>query len=136
LKPRQADLRRSVSTAYYALFDVLARNGADLIVGAGANRLSRAWSLVYRALDHGFAKNACREVQNSDFPSDIRACASEFVELQEARHKADYDPAARFTRADALDWANRAEVAIAKLRAALRRERKVFAIPLLLKKRS
>lgn len=136
LKPRQADLRRSISTAYYALFNVLARNGADLLVGAGAARLSQAWALVYRALDHGFAKKACREVRNLDFPPEIKNCAIRFVELQEARHKADYDPTARFTRADALHWVNRAEAATTSLRAALRRDGKAFAVQLLLKKRS
>lgn len=136
LKPRQADLRRSVSTAYYALFDVLARNGADLLVGAGATRPSQEWAHVYRALDHGFAKNACREARNLGFPPEIRACANELVELQEARHKADYDPAARFTRADALDWVNRAEAAIVSLRAGSRRDRKAFAVQLLLRRRA
>ena len=32
-RPREAELRRTVSTAYYALFHTLARSGADLLVG-------------------------------------------------------------------------------------------------------
>jgi len=135
LKPRQADLKRSISTAYYALFQVLARNGADLLVGAGAARPDKAWTHVYRALDHGFAKNACREARNLSLPPEIIDCANEFIELQEVRHKADYDPGARFTRAEALDWATRAEAAIAKLRAASRLDRKAFAVRLLLRRR-
>jgi uncharacterized protein (UPF0332 family) len=136
LKPRQADLRRSVSTAYYALFDVLARSGADLLVGTGATRPIQAWAHVYRALDHGFSKNVCKEARNLGFPPEIRGCANEFVVLQEVRHKADYDPTARFTRAEALDWVSRTEAAIASLRAASRRERKAFAVQLLLKRRT
>jgi hypothetical protein len=62
-------------------------------------------------------------------------CARAFVELQEIRHKADYDPRAAFTRAEALEWVNKAEVAIARLRAAPRGDRKAFAVQLLLKKR-
>lgn len=135
LKPRQADLKRSVSTAYYALFHVLARNGADLLVGAGAARPDKAWTHVYRALNHGFAKNACREAANLTFPPEIIECAKEFIELQEVRHKADYDPRARFTRAEVLDWVSRAEAAIAKVQAAPRRDRKAFAVQLLMRKR-
>jgi hypothetical protein len=87
-------------------------------------------------LDHGFAKNACREARNLSFPLEIKGCANEFVVLQEVRHKADYDPTARFTRTEALDWVSRAESAIVKLRAASRRDRKAFAVQLLLKKRA
>lgn len=53
----------------------------------------------------------------------------------EARNKADYDPEARFTRAEALDWVARAEAAITALRVAPRTDRRAFAIQLLLKKR-
>ena len=135
MKPRQADLKRSISTAYYALFHVLARNGADLLVGTGDARPGKAWTHVYRALDHGFAKKACREAANLTFPPEIMSCAKEFIELQEARHKADYDPGARYTRAEALVWVGRAETAIDNLHATPRRERKAFAVQLLLRRR-
>lgn len=133
MRPRQAELKRAVSTAYYALFHALAENAANLFVGIGQMQASAAWVHVYRALDHGFARNACREVQN--LPGSIIDCADEFIELQEVRHKADYDPGVRFTRAEALDWASRAEAAIATLRAAPRPDRKAFAVRLLLKRR-
>lgn len=136
LKPRQADLRRAVSTAYYALFHVLARNGADLLIGAGAGRSGEGWARVYRALDHGFAKNACRELRNLSFPAGIVNCANEFVELQEARHKADYDPRAKLMRAEVLEWVKRAEAAIAGLQASPRDDRRAFAVHLLLRRRS
>jgi uncharacterized protein (UPF0332 family) len=136
MKPRQADLKRSVSTAYYALFHAFARNGADLLVGGGAGRSNEAWTRTYRALDHGFAKNACGEAANLTFPPEIVDCAKEFIELQEVRHKADYDPGARFTRAEALDWVSRAETAVERMRTAPRRDRKAFAVQLLLRKRA
>jgi uncharacterized protein (UPF0332 family) len=135
-RPRQADLRRAVSTAYYALFHTLAQDAADLLVGVGAVRSGPAWVQVYRALDHGFARNACREAKNAGFSPGLVACAVEFVELQEARHDADYDPSVRFSRADALDWIVRAETAIAVLHASPRAERKAFAVHLVLKRRS
>ena len=38
-RPRQAELRRAVSAAYYALFHTLANSCADLLVGTmSANR--------------------------------------------------------------------------------------------------
>jgi uncharacterized protein (UPF0332 family) len=132
MRPRQAELKRAVSTAYYALFHALAENAADLLVGVGQTRTSAAVQ-VYRALDHGFARNACREVRS--IPPSIMNCADEFIELQEVRHKADYDPGARFTRIEALDWVNRAEAGIAKLHAAPRRDRKAFAVHLLMRRR-
>jgi hypothetical protein len=42
-RPRQSDLKRGVSTAYYALFHALARDCADLLVGAGEARNDPAW---------------------------------------------------------------------------------------------
>ena len=30
-KPRQADLRRAISTAYYALFHAMAKDAADML---------------------------------------------------------------------------------------------------------
>jgi uncharacterized protein (UPF0332 family) len=134
-KPRQADLKRAISTSYYALFQALCEDATDLLVGGGPSRSEEAWVRVYRSLDHGFAKSACREIRNSSLPPTILECARAFVELQEIRHKADYDPRATFTRAEALEWVNQAEVAIAGLRAAPRGDRKAFAVLILIKKR-
>ena len=59
-RPRQAELRRAVSAAYYALFHALARCCADTLVGATpASRSQTAWTQTYRALEHGYAKNQC-----------------------------------------------------------------------------
>ncbi len=42
--PRQAELRRAVSTAYYAMFHSLARCGADLVAGSTKQHRSQlAW---------------------------------------------------------------------------------------------
>jgi hypothetical protein len=134
-RPRQWELKRSVSTAYYAVFHAVAKDAADLFAGAGPVRAGKAWRHAYRGLEHGFARNACREVPKLGFPHGIAYCANEFVELQEARHNADYDPKAKLTRADALQWVARAEAAITGLRSAPRRDRRAFAIQVLLKKR-
>ena len=57
----QADLRRAVSTAYYAVFHRLAECCAEMLVGSSATQLTRdMWSQAYRGLDHGRIKNQCR----------------------------------------------------------------------------
>lgn len=135
-KPRQVDLRRSISTSYYAVFHAIARNAADYMVGTSrANRPNRAWVQTYRALDHRLAKNACNAVRNLGFPAGIVECADAFAELQEARHSADYDPEYRPTRADALEAVAKSRDAIAKLRGATINDRRAFAVQVLMKKR-
>lgn len=124
-RPRQADLKRAVSTAYYAVFHALARCAADTLVGSGADA---AWTQVYRSLEHGTAKNACRGAQAHGFPPDIVSFAGSFVELQEARHRADYDPGARYARPDVLALIAACELAIGKLQSASRADRKAFAV--------
>ena len=134
-KPRQADLRRAISTAYYALFHAFAKDAADLLVGVGPNRPDKAWSHLYRSLQHGDAKVACSAARNMNFPAEIKRCASIFVELQEMRHDADYDPDQRFLRSEASRAIQDSEEAIAALKAAPKRDRRAFAVQLLLRKR-
>jgi len=135
-RPRQVDLRRSISTSYYALFHALAKNGADLLVGKTKSvRSEKAWQQMYRALDHGRAKSAAEAARNLGFPQGLKDCADAFVELQKARHDADYDPLFRTSRLEAMEALVRAEDAIAKLRAAPLRDRRAFAVQLLMQKR-
>lgn len=134
-KPRQADLKRAISTAYYALFHAMANDAADMLVGVGPNRPDKAWSHTYRTLQHGEAKSACEAVRNLNFPNSIKSCADAFVALQQKRHEADYDPDYRVLRADALDAIQQAEDAIRALRTSARRDRRAFAVQILMKKR-
>ncbi|MEQ1717319.1 MAG: hypothetical protein ABL907_15290 [Hyphomicrobium sp.] len=134
-KPRQADLKRAVSTAYYALFHAISRDAADLLIGVGANRPDKAWAQTYRSLQHGPAKSACVSVRNLGFPQSIQNCADAFVTLQQKRHDADYDPDCRVLRADAIEAIDLAENAIRDLRASPRRDRVAFAVQVLFTKR-
>ena len=134
-KPRQADLKRAISTAYYALFHAFAKNAADMLVGVGQKRPDKAWVQIYRSLQHGDAKSACEGVRNLGFPDLINACGDAFVRLQQERHAADYDPEARFLRADALQAIELAENAIQNLKAASKKDRVAFAVHLLHKRR-
>ena len=106
-RPRQADLKRAISTAYYAMFHALAKNNADKFISRTNNdgRADRAWLQTYRALEHRKAKNACERCyreQRLGFPEPIRTFASYFVTMQKERYEADYNPASRFSRQDVL----------------------------------
>ncbi len=84
-KPRQSDLKRALSTAYYAMFHALCRNCADCLVGkTNANRSLSAWTQAYQAMEHGHAKNQCRnKTVMAKFPDEIQSFVSKFQVLQE-----------------------------------------------------
>ena len=99
-RPRQANLCRATSTAYYAMFHCLAACCADTIVGgSGSDRSEPAWRQTYRAPEHGTVRQRCgRSSIVSRFPNEIQDFAEKFVEMQEKRHRADYDPEANFSK--------------------------------------
>lgn len=136
-KPRQSDLKRALSTAYYAMFHALCRNCADSFIGiAKTSRSQPAWRQVYRAVEHGFAKNQCKNRSVMErFPPEIQDFANQFVLLQERRHQADYDPFIKFTRHDVLTSIDAAVVAIGKLQASRIKDKKAFAAWTVMKNR-
>lgn len=109
-RPRQASLRRAVSTAYYAVFHLLASGAASQASPAAPAGLSER---VQRALEHGAMKEAAKRFEAGTLPDHVRSLltnplpaplvsvARSFVRLQEMRHMADYDVASRFERARA-----------------------------------
>ena len=100
-----------------------------------AKRSNRAWAQTYRALEHGKAKAACESARNLSFPQSLKDVADAFVDLQKARHDADYDPLHRLTRAQALEAVAKARDATAKLRSARIEDRRALAALLLFGKR-
>lgn len=95
--PRQTDLRRAVSAAYYGLFHVVATAIADQFVGA-VRRGTPEYALAYRRIDHKALKALCAEIKAgrlsskyedfvpaSGFSSDLKTIAVAAVELQERR---------------------------------------------------
>jgi uncharacterized protein (UPF0332 family) len=135
-RPSQPYLTRAVSTAYYAMFHALARDCADLLMGGGSRaRGQGAWVQIFRAVDHGAARNACGLAAKSGFSSGIVRFAETFQTLQEERYRADYDPTVRYRREDVLGLINEADRAIRSLAGAPRPERRAFAVSVLLKRR-
>jgi hypothetical protein len=107
-----------------------------LVGGAGSDRSRPAWRQVYRSLDHGHAKNQCKNQQMvKKFPKEIEDFANTFVQLQEKRHIADYDPKAKFAKSGVQSDIIIAYVAIETFNSAKRADRRAFCVYVLLKER-
>ena len=97
INPSQAALRRSVSTAYYALFLWMVHVAAMRWLGGS----SAATTGLERAFSHGSMKNGSVQFNNlywedwhgviQAVPDEIRNVAKAFTKLQQQRHIADYD---------------------------------------------
>ena len=70
------------------------------------------------------------------FPREIRKFADCFVDLQGKRNEADYDPEGRWDKAEVAEDVATAEDVIREFEAAPLRERRAFAIFVLLKNRN
>jgi uncharacterized protein (UPF0332 family) len=114
-KPKQASLRRAVSTAYYALFHLL-------ISACVANwKRQDLRPALGRAFDHGNMKSASNRIQDKRlFPfkndeaqvvANLRYVAKTFAQLQEQRHVADYDNAKFWTKTEALSQVSAVQMA-------------------------
>ena len=92
--PRQTDLRRAISAAYYALFHALAAEAADGLAGA-RHRRSPRYALIYRSVEHRSLKTLCHDVSKPSLPDKysayapkggfggvLKAVANALVELQ------------------------------------------------------
>ena len=125
-------LRRATSNAYYALFYALSNQAADLLAGEGRPHRIR----VYRALDHARAKKECNKLGSQTALSvGIRDCAGSLVTLQEAHHKADYDPRWVPDASTVLGHIDLAQQAIDNLTATDELERRAFVLCLLFQER-
>ena len=94
--PEQVWLRRSVSTAYYAVFHLLVGEAVQAWSGSAPARLGlerafehRNMKEVSRAIRYGYWKGWSTPAPS--VPAELRAVAIAFYDLQEARHQADYD---------------------------------------------
>lgn len=124
-RPRQASLRRAVSSAYYALFHRLTDDACSLLVaGQGASR-DQLRHVLRRAFAHGEMRAVSKSFGGGNLPApwchagavgqaspDLRQVALAFVELQEARHRADYDLSRPFSKQEALDFVQQSSAAL------------------------
>jgi hypothetical protein len=146
-RPKQASLRRSISTAYYALFHLLTSDATAIL---GRDMTVAARQGMARSFDHSEMKRACNFFSSATAPNrekaprqlaptlaapvstDLQTVALAFIRLQEARHDADYDLNRawnRFTVQQHPVIAKRAFAAWARLKKS--HEANVFAIALI-----
>jgi uncharacterized protein (UPF0332 family) len=113
-RPKQASLRRAISTAYYALFHLL-------ISEAVLNwRRAEDRAELARMFEHTHMRSVCankRDELNKEFKTkrkagrlsqqelvkrDLHRIADTFVQMHEQRELADYDYSSTWTRTDVL----------------------------------
>jgi uncharacterized protein (UPF0332 family) len=130
-KPKQANLRRAVSSAYYGVFHYLVQEACSVQIGAQHGQAPYRHALG-RAFAHSVMKSACTSFAGGTLkdsvikglPRDaagnyliqkaIQDIASTFADLQEKRHLADYDRTERFKRSDVLTLIEEAKTSVAK----------------------
>lgn len=132
----QADLRRGMSTLYYALFCELASMCADYIAGPKTGAHSKhAWKQCYRALEHTHSREACKQAGQRGFPQDIRDFANAYVTMQAKRHRCDYTPEHPVRPTELRRAISSTKKALLKLAAATESDRRAFCAFVLLKSR-
>ncbi|KKZ12529.1 MAG: hypothetical protein TQ37_05415 [Candidatus Synechococcus spongiarum 15L] len=122
-RPKQAKLRRSISTAYYSLFSLLVDEAATAMVGSG-NKKKALRGYVTRAIGHQTIRDVCKMFasRSSDnriktaldgygIPDDLVTVARTCHDLQVYRHEADYNFIYSFTKEEAIDIINQTEEA-------------------------
>jgi uncharacterized protein (UPF0332 family) len=121
----EADLRRGISTAYYALFHLLIQETMTSVVIDPTFRPK-----VARALQHGSMRSVCDKYNPANtnslrqyiapeghgFPQqvitpELRQVAASFISLYAAREKADYDDSKTVQFTEALALVQQAEAA-------------------------
>jgi hypothetical protein len=109
--PTQAELRRAVSTAYYALFHLLISETTENWSRASSrNALGRIFDHkpMKRVSDrHANPKSMPFTGEDQAFVSNLRLVAKSFVQLQDQRHIADYDNGTVWTSLDSIDEVTR-----------------------------
>jgi len=112
---KQAYRRRSISTAYYALFHRLAHDSASLFFPSTPDE--PIFTATTRALDHRTMLNVCQGFAGLSVPKgpirqlmhsvtitdELQQVSRCLVKLQGARHRADYDVSAQFSATDAKE---------------------------------
>lgn len=133
-RPRQANLRRAVSAAYYAVFHQLTENAARSILTV-SDSAGPIGARLRRTVPHANILKACKWFigPSGASPDTIRAMRAQpastvdpalaraarlVLRLQQERHRADYDLASPFTRDEALRRIDDAEAVLGILRAA------------------
>lgn len=130
-KPKQVNLRRAISAAYYAAFHLLVEESCRIVMGTQHAQQGYRFALG-RAFTHTTMKLACKSFAggtlketvikglprnpqgNYLIPKEIQETADVYVQLQEKRHLADYDRSEQFKRSDVLTLIDDTKTQLAK----------------------
>ena len=112
-RPSQASLRRAVSSAYYALFHRLVDEATRMMISRRNRDALR--ECLSRAFHHSDMKEVCKFFARKQTPKKLTKAledlplqpqlvdiARAFVDLQEARHQADYNTYRLIKRQEAI----------------------------------
>jgi hypothetical protein len=147
-RPRPIWLRRAVSTAYYALYHCLARAVAEHVLPNGSGEDQLRMTRLFR---HNGFKGTCAQIAGrkggksnehlDPLSARLRASpllyvASTFYDLQEARHKADYDYLESFSKQETIALIGDAKTALDTLESVMPSEREAFLALLAMSVRS
>ena len=153
-RPKQANLRRAISTAYYSLFSLLVDAVATEAVGGGRKKkLLRGY--VIRSVTHRSIVDICKKFSDHDgklnpgdkdklkmlvavhgIPEDLAYVARTCQYLQGQRHEADYNLVRIFKKEEATSLIDKTAKAHKKWKAVKDHEAtKVFLVALLVQKR-
>jgi len=113
-RPRQANLRRAVSSAYYALFHEVVNQCVLRVLGA-IEAKGKAGHRLRRTINHADIKLASQWIRRTKNPMPVAnildaagppppglaVVCRRFIDLNRERHRADYDLAKAFSRPEA-----------------------------------
>ena len=131
-RPRQAMLKRAVSTTYYAMFHAVCSSNADVLVGTSPTGDDlELWVQAYRALDHRPAKDRLASYQLYSPAPEILDFSGVFGRMQGYRLDADYNPSSVFVRVEVVTLIDRAEAVTQAFDNLPARQRRLLATHLL-----
>jgi uncharacterized protein (UPF0332 family) len=125
---RHVDLRRAISSAYYALFHAVTAQATDELVGR-SHRQTQRYRRVYRCVEHKALRKLFGDIVKPTLPRKyanhapdggfghgLEYFATTLVQLQDQRHLADYDPLFPVTRGGAIGTVQKAREALERFR--------------------
>ena len=75
-RPKQAKLRRSISTAYYSLFSLLVEEAATVMVGSGSKKKALR-GYVSRAISHEAIRGVCKGFANRNPDGKVKSALAD-----------------------------------------------------------